>query len=85
MGYRIEFHKMTMESFYWFTLPNISLKWMQGVSIIYGIFECVSQVEHGILQLFHVDEHVSHLFVMDGPCSTFLGINVRSRLQLFHN
>jgi hypothetical protein len=88
MGYRIDFHKMTMQKNYWFTswdMFHISLEWMEGVSIIHGIFECVSPVEHGILQLFHVYEHVSQLFVMYGLCLTFLGINVRSRLQLFQN
>jgi hypothetical protein len=57
------FHKMNMESFHIFTstdISRISLKWMDVVSIMHGLFECVSQVEHGIFQLFHLDEHVSH-------------------------
>jgi hypothetical protein len=35
-------------------------EWMDDVSIMHGIFVCVSQAVHRILQMFHLDEHVSH-------------------------
>jgi hypothetical protein len=32
---------------------HISSKLMNGVSIMNGLFYCVSRVEHGVLRLFH--------------------------------
>jgi hypothetical protein len=46
MGYSTELHKLTTESFYYFSPPcmfHISSKWMEGVSLMKELFECVSQ------------------------------------------
>jgi hypothetical protein len=46
MRYSTEFHKLTMESFYYFRSPcmfHVSSKWMEGVSLLNELFECVSQ------------------------------------------
>jgi hypothetical protein len=63
MDYKNMIHKMNIKSFYCFTslgIYHISIKWMDVVSIMHGLFECVTQVEHVILQLFHLDEQVPH-------------------------
>ena len=46
-----------------------SEKWMDGVSIMNGLFDCVSQVNHEFLLVFQFSMHVSHYLQIDGGCS----------------